>query len=45
VTKTVTKTEEEPSKQEAYWIDLKAINSILLSGPHKRWIEELKEEV
>jgi len=42
---TVTQAVEEPSKREAYWIDLKAINSILLSGPHKRWIEELKEEV
>ena len=32
------------SEQKAYWIDLNAIDSILLSGPHKRWIKELMRE-
>ena len=29
------------AKEPFYWIDLKSINHILLSGPHKRWIRDL----
>jgi A/G-specific adenine glycosylase len=28
-------------KEPFYWIDLKSIDRILLSGPHKRWIRDL----
>lgn len=29
------------AKEPFYWIDLKSIDHILLSGPHKRWIRDL----